>query len=293
MKWLLKSPKINKLLIALSFSKCYLSSQENIGLGEKRGLSTYENFLAKLNKQLDIDLIGYKRPQMERRINSLMRTLQIKNYDEFIEKMKSDPAILKRFLQHLTINVSEFFRNPSQWEVLREKIIPLLLANSKDLRIWSAGCSTGEEPYSLAILLKEYFPYVKYSLLATDFDIQVLEKAKAGVYSSNEVSGVPPKLINKYFLKDNDVFQIKPELKKDIIFKRHNLLRDPFSTNFDLIVCRNVVIYFTEETKNILYRKFYASLKSKGVLFTGSTEQIMQAREIGFTSPAIFFYQKT
>jgi len=255
-------------------------------------VDSYEIFLDNLHKYLHLDLKGYKRPQMERRINSLMRTLQIENYDSFIRRMQEDQRIFNRFLDHLTINVSEFFRNKSQWDVLKDKILPVLLENNKSLKIWSAGCSTGEEPYTLAMLLAEHFPQAKYSILATDFDLRVLSKAKTGLYAAKEISGIPENYLKKYLIKVNDNYQVKDELRKSINFQKHNLLKDVFDTNFDLILCRNVVIYFTEETKNLLYRRFYNSLRSKGVLFTGSTEQIIQAREIGFTSLAIFFYQK-
>ena len=226
---------------------------------------------------------------MERRINSLMRVLQIENYDQFIKTMENDQNIFNRFLNHLTINVSEFFRNASQWDVLKDKVIPMLLEENKNLKIWSAGCSTGEEPYTLAMILKEHFSQGKHSILASDFDIRVLNKGKSGEYSSKEVSGIPETYRNKYLVNDKGIYRMKSSLKDMITFKEHNLLKSPFDNNFDLILCRNVVIYFTEETKDILYRKFYQALRKKGILFTGSTEQIIQARTIGFNSIAIFF----
>ena len=255
-------------------------------------MDQYLVFLENLKKKFDVDLFGYKRPQMERRINSLMRTLQIENYDHLLKTMAEDQAIFNRFLHHLTINVSEFFRNPSQWDVLKNKILPLLLKNTKNLRIWSAGCSTGEEPYTLAMILKEHFSLGRHTILATDFDKKVLAKAREGIYLAKEISGIPDNYRKKYLENLNGSFKIKKSLKDLIKFREHNLLTSPFEKNFDLILCRNVVIYFTEETKDILYRKFYQSLKNQGVLFTGSTEQIIQAKDIGFNSIAIFFYQK-
>ncbi|MGI6227906.1 MAG: CheR family methyltransferase, partial [Peptococcales bacterium] len=136
-------------------------------------MDKYESFLQNLYRHLGLDLQGYKRPQMERRINSLMRTLGIDTYDTFVIKMKEDPAIFNRFVEHLTINVSEFFRNNTQWDVLKAKILPMLLKNNNNLKIWSAGCSTGEEPYTLAMILAEHFPQGKHSILATDFDAKV------------------------------------------------------------------------------------------------------------------------
>lgn len=255
-------------------------------------MDQYTTFLENLKRKFDVDLLGYKRPQMERRINSLMRTLEVADYDQLVQTMAEDQVIFNRFLTHLTINVSEFFRNPSQWDVLKNKILPLLLKDTQNLKIWSAGCSTGEEPYSLAMVLKEHFPLGRHTILATDFDKNVLSKAKEGVYSAKEISGIPDYYRKKYVDQVDGTFKIKNSLKDIIKFKEHNLLTSPFEKNFDLILCRNVVIYFTEETKDVLYRKFYQALKNQGVLFTGSTEQIIQARDMGFNSIAIFFYQK-
>jgi len=254
----------------------------------------YEKFQLDLKKNLDLDLTGYKRPQMERRINALMRTLGQPDYDSFISAMKNDRQVMERFIDHLTINVSEFFRNSSQWEILEQKILPVLISQTPNLKVWSAGCSTGEEPYTLAMILSELTLPSKgnHTILATDFDSRVLKKAINGVYSKKAVLGVPEPYLKKYFSPEGEGYRVKEELKKMIIFKNHNLLRDPYPEQVDLIVCRNVVIYFTEETKYQLYKKMHNALRHQGVLFAGSTEQIIQAREIGFDSMAIFFYRK-
>lgn len=255
-------------------------------------MDQYEAFLVELNNKFSLDLTGYKRPQMERRINTLMRTLGVSSYIEYIKLMQQDNDQFNKFVNHLTINVSEFFRNPSQWDVLKEKIIPKLIQNSNKLKIWSAGCSTGEEPYTLAMLLRENFPRVDISILASDIDGKVLKTAKEGIYSAKASSGIPNNYLNKYLTSIHDSYEIKSELKRLINFKKQNLIKDQFEKDFDLILCRNVVIYFTEETKFLLYKKFFSALKPQGILFTGSTEQIIQAREIGFESAAIFFYQR-
>lgn len=255
-------------------------------------MDAYEKFLADLKRKFDLDLAGYKRPQMERRINTLMRTLDIPNYDDFVQELGTDKKLLDRFITHLTINVSEFFRNSTQWDVLVKKIIPQLMSKSTSLKIWSAGCSSGEEPYTMSMVLAEHFPRGQHSILATDFDHRVLSTAQAGEYSLKHTIGIPQKMFEKYFTQKDDILRANDELRKYITFKQHNLLRDPFLEGFDLIICRNVVIYFTEESKAMLYRRFYNALRPGGVLFTGSTEQIMQAREIGYQSPELFFYQK-
>lgn len=255
-------------------------------------MDSYEKFIVDLVRVLKVDLSGYKRPQMERRINTLMRSLDIKSYDDFIQTMRKDKEIYERFMKHITINVSEFFRNNSQWKVLETKILPELLKKTPNLKIWSAGCSTGEECYSLAMLLSEKFPQGRHSIWATDFDKNVLMKAKEGYYLKKNIVGIPDTYLKKYFDPFEEGFKAKDSLKSIIKFDHHNLLRDKFPQNCDLILCRNVVIYFTEETKFELYKRFFSALRPQGILFTGSTEQIIRAKEIGYESAAVFFYQR-
>ncbi|MBU7006736.1 CheR family methyltransferase [Phosphitispora fastidiosa] len=252
----------------------------------------YETFLDGLRRKKGLDLTGYKRPQMERRINSLMRSLKITDYGIYLGLLEKEIAHWRKFLDTLTINVSEFYRNPSQWQVLEEKILPELIQASRSLKIWSAGCSTGEEPYTLTMVMMNRFPHINFTMLATDVDDEVLNKARTGVYNDKAVLNLPQNYINGNFTKEGSNFKIKDEVKKRVNFMKHNLLTDAFDRNFDLILCRNVVIYFTEESKAQLYRKFYTGLKQNGILFTGSTEQIFQAREIGFSLVSSFFYKK-
>lgn len=221
-----------------------------------------------------------------------MRTAGTYNYAELVKLFDDNPEVYRRFVEHLTINVSEFFRNSNHWDILRNQIIPELLKEKSPLRIWSAGCSTGEEPYSLAIMMHEYFPGQATRILATDLDQVVLNKAKNGIYSEKAVSGVPSHLIKKYFTFDAGNYQVASSIKQMVRFEKHDLLADKFPGEFDLILCRNVVIYFTEEAKEKLYRRFAQALRKNGVLFIGSTEQIFQARELDLRSIATFFYQK-
>lgn len=252
----------------------------------------YETFLQDLKRRKGLDLTGYKRPQMERRINSLMRSQKVPDYNAYLDILNSDIQHWRKFLDTLTINVSEFYRNPAQWEVLESRILPDLIKQGGSLKIWSAGCSTGEEPYTLTMVLMTRFPGVTFSLLASDIDDEVLNKAKNGIYNEKALINLPAGYVTRYFRRDGSDFIISDEVRKKVRFTKHNLLKDSFDRNFDLILCRNVVIYFTEDSKARLYRSFYDSLKSGGVLFTGSTEQIFQAREIGFSLASSFFYKK-
>ncbi len=141
--------------------------------------------------------------------------------------------------------------------------------------------------------MKELTPNVRHRILASDLDIEILAKARRGVYNEGEIKAMRPDRKQKYFTKTPDgLYSVKPEIKSAVEFKRHNLLKDPFETGFDLILCRNVVIYFTEEAKDQLYANFFKSLKPGGILFVGATEAILNYRKLGYTSYKPFFYQK-
>lgn len=239
-----------------------------------------------------IDLTAYKRPQMERRINSFMRSVGSNDFKQFVDTLGADKDIYRRFIEHLTINVSEFFRNNNNWDILEKEVIPALLKERSTLKVWSAGCSTGEEAYSLAVLFKEKFGGRIDTIFASDLDSDVLDKASIGLYSAKAAQTMPSTYLNKYFQKEGDYYRVSDDLKKMIKFQRHDLLKDNFGRDYDLILCRNVVIYFTEETKQRLYKRFVEALRPGGVLFIGSTEQIFQAKELGFKTMATFFYQK-
>lgn len=256
-------------------------------------LGNYEQFTRYFHERSGINLSCYKRAQMQRRIDQFITNKGFQNYLAFNDSLNANPELLAAFLRHLTINVSQFFRDISQWETLRTRILPMLLAGRSSLKIWSAGSSGGQEAYTIAISLQESIPLAAYSILGTDIDEVMLAQARNASYKSNDLQGVPPHIVAKYFSQSGDVFQVKDRLKANIRFQKGNLLTGVFDTGYDLICCRNVVIYFTEEAKNSLYSRFSKSLRPGGVLFTGSTEQIFNLAELGFKSIAPFFYQKT
>ena len=254
----------------------------------------YEQFKAQVFALTKIDLSSYKEKQMKRRIDSLIAKNEYSGYSEYLAAIRKDSALFEEFVNYLTINVSEFWRNPEQWKILEESVVPTLIKNfGKKLKIWSAACSTGDEPYSLVMLLSKFLPLSDIKIIATDIDKQVLEKAAAGLYNEKSLAGLPAEFKNKYFTKVGlSNYQISDEIKKCVSFKRHNLLRDPYPENFDLIVCRNVLIYFTDEAKLDIYKKFNKSLRQGGYLFIGSTEQIINYKEINYSSFKSFFYIK-
>lgn len=214
------------------------------------------------------------------------------SFKDFAAALEKDQALLNETLDRMTINVSEFYRNYKRWEVLETAILPLI-KNGKPLKIWSAACSTGEEPYTLAMLLDQQKSLPGFQILATDIDEKALEKAKKGVYQERSLQEVPSSVKDRYFTQNaNRSYEVKAEIKKNITFKKHNLLADRYEQDFDLIVCRNVFIYFTESAKEELYLKMAHSLKKNGVLFVGSTEQIFNPEKFGLAPADTFFYQK-
>lgn len=233
-----------------------------------------------------IDLTAYKRPQMERRLTALRDRHGFSNFRQFLQAMTSNERLYAEFLDRMTINVSEFYRNPERWESLMAH-----LQAKKPLRAWSAACATGEEPYTLAILLAEH-GFADYQIRATDIDRNVLLQSQVGRYADHQVKMVPPAVLAKYFRKQTADWVVEPTLRSQIKFELHNLLADGYPEALDLIICRNVLIYFTEEAKQQVIRGFSSTLKPGGLLFVGSTEQLLQAdrHQLEVVSP--FLYRK-
>lgn len=245
-----------------------------------------------VKKELKIDLSAYKSNQLHRRINSLMSRVGAKSVDDYVKMLKSDPGQKQKFLDFITINVTEFFRNPDifkEFEILLKKY---LQKENRALNLWSAACSIGAEPYSTAMILKE-MPYkFNHKILATDIDNTILTKAAKGVYSKDEVKNIDPNLLKKYFENRGEEFSICSDIKKMVNFKKHDLILDSYSKDLDVIICRNVVIYFNQDVKDNIYRKFSDSLKKGGLLFVGATESIYNYREFGFEKASTFIYRK-
>ena len=253
----------------------------------------YEAFKKDILWLTGIDLNAYREEQMKRRIDSLIARNRISSYTAYVDLLKKDREKFEQFVNFLTINVSEFYRNPAQWRVLEHEVFPALIHRfGKSLKIWSAACSTGDEPYSLVMALSRYVPLSNIQVIATDIDKQVLEKAKAGCYNEKSIVSVPQDFKEKYFKKVGDRFQISDGIKRRVEFREHNLLKDMYPRGCHLIVCRNVMIYFTEETRDSIYKKFSSSLVQGGVLFIGSAEQIINYRQLHFQRKQSFFFQK-
>ncbi|WP_416149714.1 CheR family methyltransferase [Salipaludibacillus sp. HK11] len=255
-------------------------------------MDDYLKFIDQIKRKTGIDLSLYKEAQMKRRLTSLREKRGFSTFDEYYQVLSKDQELFEEFLQRMTINVSEFFRNPQRWEVLENKILVRLLSHQSKIKMWSAACSTGEEPYSLLMLFLKYLKPNQIDLLATDLDQSILDRAIKGFYPERSLKEVNETMLKNYFTDEQVGYRVQDNLKKMINFRRHNLLSEKFDHGYDLIVCRNVMIYFTEEAKNELYQKFSDALKPGGVLFVGSTEQIFNPQRFGLEVEDTFFYKK-
>ena len=256
--------------------------------------SDYIQLTKTLLKHTGIDLSNYKAQQMRRRLDGLIESLGHKNVREFCDSLSRNPDVLARVKTFLTINVSEFFRDSSQFAVLKSHVLPGLLGpRGRRLSIWSAGCSHGAEAYSLALILEDLTPNIKHRIVGTDIDQKILERARrGGPFSTSEVKNVGPTLVNKFFEPVGNGYVATKPLRDRVTFKHQDLLKDRFDTGFDLILCRNVVIYFTDEAKKRLNHRFYEALKPGGILFIGGTEALLDAGEYGFERLYPAFYKK-
>ena len=253
----------------------------------------YSYLKTRIKQLTGVDLDNYRERQMRRRLTSFISRTSAPSVVAYCRMVESDRTMLEDLRSFLTIKVSEFFRDPLPFEQLKTEILPQLLMDRTRLNIWSTGCSVGGEPYSLAIILDKLTPFARHRIVASDIDVISLEKARAGgPYRSNEVRNVPTPLLREYFDVFEDSYRIKDRIRQKVDFKRHDLLRDPYESDFDLIVCRNVTIYFTEEAKVRLNQQFCQSLSPGGILFVGGTEAIARARELGLTTLGHCFYRK-
>jgi chemotaxis protein methyltransferase CheR len=252
----------------------------------------FDNFKKWVMKDFNIDLSAYKSNQLHRRILSLMSRIGVDTLEDYIKLLKKDNVQRQKFLDFITINVTEFFRNPDIFDDFNKILKEDYLKHNSNLKIWSAACSIGAEPYSVSMLLDSSSYRGTYKIIATDIDSTILAKAKKGIYSYNDVKNVKKEYLNKYFRIEGDKFIIDDSVKKNVLFKKHDLILDRYDKEFDIIICRNVVIYFNQDVKDRIYTRFSESLKKGGLLFVGATESIYNYKEFGFEKASTFIYKK-
>ncbi|NLM26014.1 MAG: protein-glutamate O-methyltransferase CheR [Firmicutes bacterium] len=250
----------------------------------------YSMFKRKIVDILGIDLNSYKEQQMHRRILQWISRYDLGDYTALVDLIQKDEEHRKRFMEYLTINTSYFFRDTLVFDYLEKTLLPEI-ASTKPAKIWSAGCSIGAEVYSITILLLEN--KLKFNtLLATDIDETVLEKARQGIFQQTHINEISNDILSKYFTVTGNDYELKDLVRKHVIFKQHNLLTDPFPKGYDLILCRNVFIYFTAEVQRELTEKFVESLNPGGYFVVGSAEQIMNPAQFGLSRVSYCVYQK-
>ena len=239
-----------------------------------------------VNEHTGICLSEHKKEMLYSRLSRRLRTLNLNNFFSYYKLLKMDAGEeLLHFINAVTTNLTAFFREPHHFELLKKELLPQLLVKkliSRRLRIWSAGCASGEEAYSIAMVIKEVIPSDwDVKILATDLDSVVLATAKQGIYDKEKISGVSLARLHRWFKKGTGTqtgwVQVLPELQKLISFKHLNLInRWPMHGHFDIIFCRNVVIYFDKTTQKILFERFANILDNEGCLFIGHSENLFQ-----------------
>ncbi len=251
-------------------------------------MDSFQTLTRAIERVLDIRCSCYKIDYIQRRILSRMRLRGMEGFDAYHRFLLSSAEEQEALRDALTINVTKFFRDPGVFRILQREILPDLLRRRRQVRIWCAGCSSGEEPYSIAIILhdlQQLQPKASAVIYATDIDARILQRAGEGVYERRSLDNLSPGQIKRHFspLPDGR-YTVKPHVRERVRFRHHDLMTDPPAARFlDLITCRNVTIYFTEEQKNDLARTFHAALNSGGFYVMGKTEYLGREVEALFT----------
>ena len=242
----------------------------------------FEILLDYLHRSRGFDFTGYKRPSLMRRINKRMFEMGIQGYSNYVDYMEVHPEEFRALFDTILINVTAFFRDASAWELLSQEVLPRILAGKPEggsIRVWCAGCASGEEAYSLAMVLAEALGVEAFrdrvKVYATDVDEEALTKARQAIYDAKELQNVPSHLIEKYFEVFNHRYIFHKELRRSVIFGRHDLIQDAPISRVDLLTCRNTLMYFNTETQVRILDRFHFALNEGGVLFLGKSETLL------------------
>jgi len=232
-----------------------------------------DKLISKSN-ELGFSLENYKSTFIKRRVDARIRINKINTYDEYLKLIEENHNEFSALLRNLSINVTEFFRDSQVFNLLNSEIIPQLISNKKNIAICSAGCASGEEAYTLAIICNELQSSHKFNFLihALDRNKNALDKGKLGIYSKNSIKNISAKLLNKYFICKGENYKINESLKKCVNFYERDLLEENTNNSFDLILCRNVIIYFDKSARQKIFNNFFKSLNKSGFLIIGLSE---------------------
>jgi chemotaxis protein methyltransferase CheR len=252
----------------------------------------YLAFITGLRRLWPVDLTQYRRGQMERRIRSFSARRGITHLPDYLTVLEGDEDELHRFLDHVTINVSQLWRHPEQWKVLRDDVIPELAAGDR-ISAWSAGCSYGAEAYTLSAVVREAAPSARVSITGTDVDRRIIDRARQGRFTDADAREAPAGTMERWFSREGDMWIAKAELRFGMTFELGDLLHMSVPAgSLDLIMCRNVVIYFNEDVRDALHGRLAAALRPGGYLIIGATERVAQPGPIGLVTTHPFIYRK-
>ena len=241
--------------------------------------ANFELYRALIYAESGITFTPTNRSILESRLKERLREKGVTSVTSYLDTIKSDKEELKGFLDSITTNLTRFFRNQAHFDALEKYVIPELINKIKKIpgtiRIWSAGCSTGEEPYTIAMLLNEILPKSwNFEILASDISLKCLMTAKEGFYGESRIVGIPDNYLAKYFDKVDGGYKIHADIQSKIRFDYHNLKNDSGQKNFDVLFCRNVIIYFDEVAQTAVMKRFWDSMASKSFLFIGHSESL-------------------
>jgi two-component system CheB/CheR fusion protein len=242
----------------------------------------FEALLDYLQRSRGFDFTAYKSGGLMRRMQKRMQQVGVESFSAYLDYLEVHPEEFAQLFNSLLINVTAFFRDPPAWEMLAHDIVPQILKHKKaaePIRVWSAGCASGEEAYSLAMALAEHLGTAalceRVKIYATDVDEDALNKARLAVYRPQDVAGVPPTHLEKYFEPVNNGYSFNKHLRRSVIFGRHDLIQDAPISRVDLLVCRNVLMYFHAEAQSRILARFHFALNDAGFLFLGKAEMLL------------------
>jgi two-component system, chemotaxis family, CheB/CheR fusion protein len=249
-----------------------------------------EVLLDYLRRSRGFDFTGYKRTSLTRRIDKRMQAAGADGYLSYLDHLEVDPEEFTQLFNTILLNVTSFFRDPPAWDYLSAEVLPRLLADKDDsepIRIWSAGCASGEEAYTLAMVAAEALGpdavRERVKIYATDVDEEALTQARQARYAAKQVEGVPPELLERYFEGNGDGYVFSKELRRSVIFGRHDLIQDAPISRIDLLVCRNTLMYLNSETQSHVLARFSFALREGGYLLLGKAEMLLAHTDL-FTS---------
>ena len=255
----------------------------------------FEILLEHLKRNRGFDFRGYKRSTLMRRVMKRMQNVGVSDFVEYLDTLEVHPEEFTQLFNTILINVTSFFRDETAWEYLAKEVIPLMLAGKapgEPLRVWSAGCASGEEVYSLVMLLAEAMGAENYSrrvkVYATDADEEALNLARLGSYGEKEVDDIPAELRKKYFTQTRKQFVFRSDLRRSVVFGAHNLIQDAPISRLDLLICRNTLMYLNAETQDRILARFHFALNDTGFLFLGKAEMLLTHSDL-FTPLAMQF----